>query len=611
MYIATAEFEDNCFISDSLEVLVDDNIPTAIAGPDGLINCETDSVVLRNLSGNTNDNVVVEWRDENGTLISKADSVVVFGPGEFELRLIDTVSNCVSPVERVLVELNTNEPNAVIFADPDSIFDCTVRTITLSTDPQENVIYSWEGPEVSSTGPSVNVFRAGEVFLIALDTISLCGDTSSIDLEDFDDFPRIEIDPPGTLNCVDSAVLLDASNSYFASGIEYEWYDEENNLIATDTNQIVVRASGWYVFRSTDIGNDCLNEDSVFVRGNFAELTVDIEGDIDLPCGVMDGRLNAVIEGSLQPQTYTWSAQSGQITSDPSAMGIDFMGSGIYEVEVIHPESFCPSSTSVNVSASGDLSLGNILVDSIICFGDEGRIQVESVEGTPPIELRLNDELIEIGEWIPNLQAGEYVIEAEDANGCRAETRVTLDEGVPIEISLEPLSANVDEGETVRVEVETNLVAEEIATISWSPPTNLSCSDCLNTTITAISDEEYEVTIEDIRGCFGSAIFRLLVRQPEINIFIPNIFTPNGDGVNDGFSLFTDSQLEIDRLLIFDRWGNMMFESRNIPPNDPTLGWDGRFKGELVNPGVYVYSFHITFPDGTEEVIHGDVTVNR
>jgi gliding motility-associated-like protein len=139
----------------------------------------------------------------------------------------------------------------------------------------------------------------------------------------------------------------------------------------------------------------------------------------------------------------------------------------------------------------------------------------------------------------------------------------------------------------------------------------LSCADCLSTTVTAISDEEYEVTITDIRGCFATAIFRLLVRSPQINIFIPNIFSPNGDGVNDGFTLFTDRQVSIDQFMVFDRWGNMMFETRNISPNNPQIGWDGRSKGQLVNEGVYVYSIQITLPNGVKEIIKGDITVMR
>ena len=520
-YFATAEFEDNCFITDSLEVLVDDNIPTATAGPDGLINCVTDSFTLLNLSGNTNESVIVEWRDQDGNIISNSDSVVVFGPGEFELRLIDTVSNCVSPVERVRVDINRNQPEAVIFADPDSLFDCTVRTITLSTNIEENVLYNWQGPEVNSIGPSVNVFRAGEVILIALDTLSLCADTSSIDLADFDDFPRISIAPADPINCQDSTVLLDASNSFFSSDILYEWFDENGNLLTIDTNQIIVSEGGWYYFRSTDQANDCINEDSVFVNEDFRELSIEIVGDIDLPCGVQEGTLGLNIDGVINPVSIMWSSQNGTILSDPGAETIDFDAAGIYSVEVIHPESFCPSDAFVDVSASGDLSLGAISIDSIICFGDQGRIRVDEVVGAEPIDLRLNGTPIEVGEWIGNLNAGNYVIEAEDANGCSAETSIQLEESVPIEISLEPVSANVDQGDAVQVEVNTSLSEDEIDMIRWAPPTNLSCTDCLNTVITAVSDEEYEITITDIRGCSASATFRLLVRPPKINIFIP------------------------------------------------------------------------------------------
>jgi len=612
-YIATAEFEDNCFITDSLEVLVDDNIPTAVAGPDGLINCLTDSFVLQNLSGNTSESVIVEWRDAEGNIVSNADSFVVFGPGEYELRLIDTASNCISPVERVRVGINTHQPNAVIFADPDSIFDCTVRTIILSTDAEENVVYSWQGAggEVNAEGASVNVFNSGIVTLLAIDTISLCSDTATINLEDFDDFPRISIAPPDELNCRDSSVLIDASDSYFSSDIQYDWFNAQNDLLTSDTNQILVSESGWYFFRSTDVGNDCVNEDSVFVSENLSQLDIDIEGDTNLPCGVNEGSLQLVVAGSLSPLSIDWTTINGAITSDRTSESINFEGEGIYEVEVLHPESFCPSSISTNVIASGDLSLGVVEVDSILCFGEEGGIRLQDVQGTPPIEVSLNGQAIEIGDWVEGLGAGEYTLEALDANGCSADTTIILTDGVPIEISLEPTSANVDQGETVRVEVQTNLDEEEIADVFWTPPTNLSCTDCLTTTVTAISDEEYEVTITDIRGCFASAIFRLLVRPPKINIFIPNIFTPNGDGVNDGFTLFTDSPLNIDRLMVFDRWGNKMFETRNIVPNDPMLGWNGRYKGQLVNPGVYVYSFQLTFPDGTEEIIHGDITVNK
>ncbi|MEL6970330.1 MAG: gliding motility-associated C-terminal domain-containing protein, partial [Bacteroidota bacterium] len=89
-------------------------------------------------------------------------------------------------------------------------------------------------------------------------------------------------------------------------------------------------------------------------------------------------------------------------------------------------------------------------------------------------------------------------------------------------------------------------------------------------------------------------------------------FSPNRDGVNDGFTVFGGPGLqEIESLRIFSRWGELVFERNNIFPNDESLGWDGLFNGELVNPGVFVYIAELRFVD--QEVIQaeGDVTVLR
>jgi len=62
---------------------------------------------------------------------------------------------------------------------------------------------------------------------------------------------------------------------------------------------------------------------------------------------------------------------------------------------------------------------------------------------------------------------------------------------------------------------------------------------------------------------------------------------------------------------IFDRWGGLMFQGDDIPPNDPQYGWDGTTKGQPVELGVYVYMFIVEFTDGRQEVFSGDVTVTK
>ncbi|MBN8678539.1 MAG: gliding motility-associated C-terminal domain-containing protein [Chitinophagales bacterium] len=94
---------------------------------------------------------------------------------------------------------------------------------------------------------------------------------------------------------------------------------------------------------------------------------------------------------------------------------------------------------------------------------------------------------------------------------------------------------------------------------------------------------------------------------------MPNIFSPNGDGENEGFTVFAEwsGVRSVKTLQIFSRWGEQIFVRENFPPNDPALGWDGRFKGVEMNPGVFVYYALVELVNGQEVVYKGDVTLMR
>ena len=90
--------------------------------------------------------------------------------------------------------------------------------------------------------------------------------------------------------------------------------------------------------------------------------------------------------------------------------------------------------------------------------------------------------------------------------------------------------------------------------------------------------------------------------------YIPNAFTPNKDGINEGFRMeHKYCKIEDFVMQIFDRWGNMLFET-----HDENEYWDGSFKGERLAPGVFVYSIRFRF-SGSERIENkkGDVTLLR
>ena len=112
-------------------------------------------------------------------------------------------------------------------------------------------------------------------------------------------------------------------------------------------------------------------------------------------------------------------------------------------------------------------------------------------------------------------------------------------------------------------------------------------------------------------GCTATdeVTIRVIKDRP---VYIPNVFSPNGDGVNDGFTIFSGPGLqEIEKLQVFSRWGELVFEASGILPNDESLGWDGLFNGEPVDPGVFVYIAQLRFADLEVVQMEGDVTVLR
>ncbi|MEZ4948170.1 MAG: gliding motility-associated C-terminal domain-containing protein [Saprospiraceae bacterium] len=96
-------------------------------------------------------------------------------------------------------------------------------------------------------------------------------------------------------------------------------------------------------------------------------------------------------------------------------------------------------------------------------------------------------------------------------------------------------------------------------------------------------------------------------------VFIPNAFSPNGDGINDVFMIFGDipNVAEIESLQIFGRWGELIFEKKNFLPNDETFGWDGYFKNKKMESGVYVYVAKIKFLDGVSHLYSGNLSLVR
>ena len=243
------------------------------------------------------------------------------------------------------------------------------------------------------------------------------------------------------------------------------------------------------------------------------------------------------------------------------------------------------------------------------CDGfDTGSILVDTAYGG------VKPYLYDIGQGGPkdlaffeNLFPGSYTLTLTDANGCTVDTTASLaTPQIPTITTNSPI--DIELGETANMQILLNLVPDSIA---WNPIPGLDCYDCETPSVMPIEDSFYPVTVWSEQGCVD--MDTVLVRVTIIrNIYIPNIFSPDYDGINDVFYIFGGPEVaQIRNFQIYDRWGEQVFRAGNIQPNDPSKGWNGTFRGQPAPSGVYAWYAEIEFIDGVVGNYEGDVVIVR
>jgi gliding motility-associated-like protein len=144
---------------------------------------------------------------------------------------------------------------------------------------------------------------------------------------------------------------------------------------------------------------------------------------------------------------------------------------------------------------------------------------------------------------------------------------------------------------------------------SWTPQYALSCFNCPRPVASPRATTTYQVAFSDINGCRNTGSIEVVVICRDANFYIPNTFSPNGDGSNDRFYPRGKGLYLIRALRVFNRWGEVVFENRNFAANDAMKGWDGIFKGRKAQPDVYVYQIEILCDNGELIKLSGNIAL--
>ena len=327
-------------------------------------------------------------------------------------------------------------------------------------------------------------------------------------------------------------------------------------------------------------------------------------GGFGVSCnGAADGSISASASGGAPPYSFFWSnGGQGQVQENLPAGSYSVTVTGAY---------FCTAEAGILLPEPPALAL-TFAVSDLDCFGqNDGAIVAEPAGGVPPYRFSLEGGPWQNAAAFTGLAAGTFEISAQDANGCEVSEIIWINAPLPVEVELGD-NQMIDFGENATLTALVNLPFDSLASVTWSPLDSSECPGCLSQPVAPIITTTYSVSITAENGCQDSDQLTVFVDRRK-QVYVPNGFSPNGDGVNDEFMIFAkpNTVRKVKSFLVFSRWGETVFQYYNFPPNDPAYGWNGEHRAEKMNPALFVWFAEVEFLDGQTVLFEGDVTLVR
>ena len=600
--LTVSNLTNGCTETDEMVISQNADVPVADAGPDQDITCVVNSVILQ--GGASVPNAGFQW---SGPGIDAGNATqpnpAVSQPGMYSLVVTDPATGCESPSAQVEVVADTVSPVAVI--QPSAALDCQTNFIELdgSASTPSTLAFLWSSPFGGGTNVMYFANAAGIYSLVVTDITNGCTGSASVEVLDNSDPPVVTIAGNEQLTCVEATIQLSETSASLLPGIVLAWSTVGGNFTQSqlDLPEVELDAAGTYFITATDTTTGCIASDTLLVGADFEMPVITFDQDFEIGCMAAEVMLEANVTASSSGLGYEWSGPNFNSSEMMPSVSLP----GTYELTATLLTNGCTASASTEVQLVSGISAVFFTVISPTCPGEtDGVLQVDSVAGfNPPYQFSLNAGAFGAAQQFGNLAAGDYQLTALDSEGCEYAENFTIQEpsGVFVELGGD---LEIQLGDSVWL---SPVYPPTVNVFSWSNPEDLSCGDCPEPYAHPSETTAFTLTVTDGNGCQATDDVLIIV-DPRLLVYAPNVFSPNGDGINDHFTLFSGGQIErLTKLQVFDRWGAQLFVATDIQPGIPALGWDGTHKGKAMGPGVYVFWAELLLLNGEVEILKGEV----
>jgi len=536
----------------------------------------------------------------NGAITSEIENI---SAGNYSVTVTDA-NDCSSTASADVtdfedLEIFTSSLPASCFAINDgsaSVDSVKVNGVLLDLDQLQ---YTWNTSPIQN-GKQIFNLSGDQVYEVTVTDLNQCASVSSVMVTQppILQIELVQKEDPICYNGKEGFIRVTASGG--TPTYDYSW--SLNTGSQTDSLAQGLGADS-YIVEVTDFNNCSVSE--TFNLDEPTEIITDFLVTKVSCFGFNDGTVDLQLSGGFSPYNLNWS------TGDTTSFVTD-LSAGLYYVTIVD-DNLCEMVDSVLINQNLDPLSFTFDAEDVSCFGGfDGRITIFPEGGSGLYLYSLDGIDYTSTPAFIGLVADVYSVYVKDQNDC-----VSIIENIEITQNPELVinigtSKEVAYGESIQLFPEI-LNGQGVLTYSWSSSDIdlFNCDNCSFPTIENITTDIFTtLTVVDENGCQAEVQIRIIAVL-EIFVDIPTGFTPDGDGVNDILNVFGKGGILVKEFNIYDRWGEKVYSEIDFNTNDLSIGWDGSFKGEAMNPGVFIWTAEVENVDGSVYFFKGSTTLIR
>jgi gliding motility-associated-like protein len=579
---------NGCTSTDVADVVPDSNLPNVDAGTTQVLDCNITSVVLTGSS--TTSGVDFSWAGPSVVSGGTTNAATVDAAGTYTLTVFNSLNGC-SNTDVVVVSIDTIPP--VANAGATQFLTCTVSTATLTGSSNPSTVnYAWTGTGIVSGGttatPSVNA--AGTYTLTVTDQNNGCqSNPETVNVNINTTAPDLSISAVTPITCSQLTTNVGASSTI--TNASFVWTGA-GIVSGSATNTAVVNAAGTYTVTVTDPSNGCTTFSTAVVTVDAVAPVITSSASVaTITCSQTTSVLTA--SSSATSGTIVWNDAVGPLTGNPVSVN----AAGTYTVTVVDNANGCTAQQTVVVASN--LVVPTVSINPIADINC-GTNQIDLISSTNAVNPAYawagpNAFSSSLANTTNTPVAGTYSLSVTDqSNGCVGNATVLVTQ-TPNPVAAFTSSSNSG---FAPLPVQFTNSSQNASIYTWYFG-NGDSSSVTNPSVNYVGNGTYTVVLIASNGgasCNDTATTTITVFG-EATVVVPNIFSPNGDGINDFLSIQSSGYKTLD-ITIFNRWGTLIASFNAI---------GGNWSGENNSEGTYFYILTGKRIDDKEFESHGAI----